>query len=88
MKILIALSWAAAGVSIIVLFVTLGAVAQKAERGTQHWTISVPSGPLVDYGSVHVFDMSGVCLYVYDGPRTGGITVISKAQLPAGAGCQ
>jgi len=62
--------------------------AQKAERGTQHWTVTIPSGPISDYGTMHVFDMSGTCVYVYEGNSKGGIAVVSKTQLPQGAGCQ
>ncbi len=63
--------------------------AQKVERGTQHWTISVPLTTSFGDGNVHVFDMSGTCLYVFTyGDKEGGIAVISKATLPAGTGCQ
>lgn len=80
--------WLALGAAIVSAAIST-AHSQKAERGTQHWTVAMPSGPLSDYGTVHVFDMTGVCLYVFDGPgEAGGITVISKAQLPTGAGCQ
>lgn len=59
--------------------------AQKAERGTQHWTITVPATFTVGEGTIHVFDMTGVCLYV---SNTGALSAVPKTQLPAGTGCQ
>lgn len=80
--------------SLLALLVIVGAVltvtaeAQKAERGTQHWTVLVPETGPGQY--VHVFDMSGVCLYLYEAHEHhgGGIVAIPKTQLAQGAGCQ
>lgn len=60
--------------------------AQKAERGTQHWLVPVPPTGMGQF--LHVFDMSGTCVYVYEASGFGGVAAISKAQLPQGAGCQ
>lgn len=62
-------------------------IAQKAERGTQHWAVRVPDNGMGQW--IHVYDMSGTCVYAYEGYNgIGGIAVISKATLPMGAGCQ
>lgn len=60
--------------------------AQKAEKGTQQWTIPLSSSDPYD---IRVVDTTGVCLYVINTPGMAvAITAISKATLPVGAGCQ
>jgi hypothetical protein len=76
------------GFATALLLGPLAATAQKAERGTQHWTIAIPTTFGLGDGNIHVFDTSGVCLYVLYGDKQGGIAAVPKTQLPANAGCQ
>lgn len=67
-----------------IVLAILGLATLSAQE-SRHW-IAADFGP-----QVHVFDFTGVCIYVLDVPYTnrgGGIAVLPKTQLPKGAGCQ
>ncbi len=77
------------GIVLLSLVINLGiavVTAQKAERGTQQWTIHVDTSTFETSSEIHVIDTTGVCLYYV--VATVAITAVPKTQLPQGAGCQ
>jgi hypothetical protein len=73
------------------------AKAQQLERPrdphvTRQWHVAMlPEEGVYAPGRVDVIDTAGVCLYVVRAWGTGAgtaIAAVSKAQLPAGTGCQ
>jgi hypothetical protein len=68
--------------------------AQKAEKGTQQWRISLDNayGGITGTVQVHVIDTTGVCLYIVRDSTTSmnnvAIAAVPKTALPQAAGCQ
>lgn len=69
--------------ALLMCLALVGCDARAQPRQTKSWTLTPPK-----FGTLTVYDLSGVCLYVMTYGSWSGVSAVSKAQLPAGSGCE